>query len=177
MGAAVKTARTIMIAGALIALADAGTHAILQAAHLHFNYTKSVAVGLYRETSKQRSSYAGFCLPRTTIERAIRAGMDPIPGTCPGGVAPILKPLIEATPERPVVFSKNGFSVAGKLLPNTLPKSTSRAGMPLAHYEFGTYTRGLWAVSSFSPDSYDSRYFGPIDPASVQFYSKPVLTF
>lgn len=155
---------------ALVALA---TGPIVKASRLHFNASDSVPVGLYREVARHRGAFAGFCLPQPVLEGAVATGMQPVRGTCAGGVAPILKPLVQASEESPVVLSANGFLVAGRLVPNTAPKTRSHTGKPLAHYPFGRYTSGLWAISKFSPDSYDSRYFGPVSPAWIQFYAKP----
>jgi conjugative transfer signal peptidase TraF len=155
---------------ALVALA---TRPVVKASRLHFNYSDSVPIGLYREVARDRGLFAGFCLPDPVIEGALAAGLQPIRGTCPGGVAPILKPLVQASDESPVVLSADGFRVAGTLVPNTAPKTVSRTGKLLAHYPFGRYASGLWAISQFCPDSYDSRYFGPVSPAWIQFFAKP----
>jgi len=49
--------------------------------------------------------------------------------------------------------------------------------MPLEHYPFGVYTNGIWAVSDFNANSYDSRYFGPLAPDAIRFDAKPVWTW
>jgi type IV secretory pathway protease TraF len=88
-----------------------------------------------------------------------------------------LKPLIYASPKQPLIYDARGFSFHGKLLPNTGAKAYSRTGVPLAHYPFGAYTNGIWAVSDFNANSYDSRYFGPVAPEAIRFYAKPLLTW
>ena len=65
----------------------------------------------------------------------------------------------------------------GQLLANTVPKPYSQTGEPLSHYPFGRYTSGLWAVSTFNRNSYDSRYFGPIEPSTVLYHLTPFWTF
>jgi type IV secretory pathway protease TraF len=92
-------------------------------------------------------------------------------------LAPIMKPLIYASPGRSLTYDAHGFSFNGKLLRNTAPKPQSRIGASLEHYPFGVYTNGTWAVSDFNANSYDSRYFGPVAPDAIRFYAKPVWTW
>jgi conjugative transfer signal peptidase TraF len=144
---------------------------------LLMNYSDSVPFGLYRRVPARAASYAGFCLPGTTASGALRAGLDVVRGPCPGGLAPVLKPLIYASPKQPLIYDARGFSLDGKVLPNTAPKEHSRTGVALAHYAFGAYTNGIWAVSDFNANSYDSRYFGPVAPDDIRFYAKPLWTW
>ncbi|MBV8114271.1 MAG: S26 family signal peptidase, partial [Silvibacterium sp.] len=116
------------------------------------------------------------CLAQGAIESAIKAGLEIARGDCPTGVAPILKPVFRASAGDPIVYSEEGFFVHGALLPNTAPKKRSRTGAPLTHYPFGEYRSGLWAISDYNRDSFDSRYFGPVDSSAVRFYAKPVWT-
>jgi conjugative transfer signal peptidase TraF len=149
----------------------------IQHSGLLMNYSDSVPIGLYRRVSANAGRYAGFCLPSATATGALRAGLDVVSGPCPGGLAPVLKPVIYPSPKQPLIYDPRGFSFNGKLLPNTAPKARSRTGVPLAHYLFGTYTNGTWAVSDFNANSYDSRYFGPVAPEAIRFYAKPLLTW
>ena len=135
----------------------------IQHSGLLMNYSDSVPIGLYRRVPASMASYGGFCLPSSTATAALGAGLDVVPGACPGGLAFVLKPLIYPSPKQPLIYDARGFSCNGKLLPNTAAKEYSRTGVPLAHYAFGTYTNGIWAVSDFNANSYDSRYFGPVD--------------
>jgi conjugative transfer signal peptidase TraF len=161
----------------LVAVLYIATDELLKAARLHINFSNSVPIGLYQEAPELSGSYAGICLPTETVKRAIQAGLAIDPGSCAGGVEPILKPLFLATEASPVRYDQDGFSIDGKLLPNTAPKSRSRTSSLLAHAPFGIYRSGLWAISDFNANSFDSRYFGPVDPATIQFHAKPVLTF
>lgn len=172
-----RSKKTALLSFALIVLLYGVTDPLLKAARLHMNFSNSVPVGLYREASERAASYAGICLPTEIVQHAIHAGLAMEHGTCPGGFEPILKPLFEATETSPIRYDQNGFSIAGRLLPNTAPKSCSRLGTPLVHAPFGIYRSGLWAISAFNSSSFDSRYFGPVDPGSIQFRAKPFLTF
>jgi type IV secretory pathway protease TraF len=35
----------------------------------------------------------------------------------------------------------------------------------------------IWTVSSYSPESFDSRYFGPVPLANVRGRARPLLVF
>jgi type IV secretory pathway protease TraF len=58
-----------------------------------------------------------------------------------------------------------------------MPKPYSKTGQTLVHYPFGSYTSGLWAISNYNRDSYDSRYFGPVSTDAIRFYARPVLVY
>jgi conjugative transfer signal peptidase TraF len=161
---------------AVIVVAWIGTSLTLQAMHFRLNTSGSVPVGLYRETSDNAAAYTGFCLSLEQLRAVRRAGLELGAGECPGGVSPLLKPLVEASPMHPVTFTEHGFVIDGKLLPNTAAQSESRTHAPLSHIPFGTYTAGLWAISSYNRDSYDSRYLGPLDPSAIRFHVTPFLT-
>lgn len=161
----------------LAGLAFAGTDRLIAVSGLHCNGSDSVPLGLYRETQSTARTYAAFCLSPSVLNDAKRTGLTLRSGVCPGGVAPILKPLVSASSQHPIVFHESGFLVDGISLPHTAPKAFSSSGKPLTHIPFGTYTAGLWAISTFNPDSFDSRYFGPVDPAAIRFYATPVFTY
>ena len=172
-----RSKKTALLSFALIVFFYVVTDPLLKAVRVHINFSNSVPIGLYREASQRAGSYAAICLPTETVQHAIHAGLAIEHGTCPGGFEPILKPVFQATETSPIRYDQNGFSIDGRLLPNTAPKSRSRIGAPLAHAPFGIYRRGLWAISAFNPSSFDSRYFGPVNPALIQFRAKPFLTF
>ncbi len=143
---------------------------------LRLNTTDSVPVGWYWENSGRSGPYVGICLGEETLRPALRSGLVIGKGDCPGGLAPILKPLFHASKEQPIVFSEDGFQVNGRWLPNTRPKAVSKEGIALTHAPFGVYTDGDFAISAYNANSWDSRYFGPVDQRTILFYAKPVLT-
>ena len=106
---------------ALILMIYVGMPIILASMHLHINYTDSVPVGLYREV-RGPAEYAALCVPESVLQHAMRAGLEIMPGDCPGGVAPILKPVFRASVDRSILYGEAGFVIAGKLVPNTAPK-------------------------------------------------------
>jgi conjugative transfer signal peptidase TraF len=141
---------------------------------LRFVSTDSVPTGLYWTG---RTQLVGVCLSLDVIKSAERAGLILPKGECPNGRQTILKRLYLGAPDAPISFTQQGFIVQGKLLPNTAPKARSRKGVPLTHAEFGTYATGLWAISDYNPDSFDSRYFGPVAESQVRYFAEPFLLF
>lgn len=161
------------------ALAFAAGIALTAPFAIHFsglmlNGTDSVPVGLYRRSGV--GSYAVLCLPDGALQTAKEAGLDLSGGSCPNGSIPLLKPLYVASVSRPIEFGEAGFRIGGRFVPNTAPKPVSKTGARLQHYDFGTYREGIFAISDFSRDSYDSRYFGPVGPDTIRYYANPVWT-
>lgn len=158
----------VIALGLIVGLAPAA----LSRSTLRLNRTASEPQGLYRIASVG-SHYAGICLPQSVLATAGDAGLKVAPGECPNGSQPILKTLYRATPSTPIVLTPIGIFVSNRLLENTVPKLRSKTGAPLAHEAFGVYTSGLWAISDYNPDSFDSRYFGPVEEASVLYHLVP----
>jgi conjugative transfer signal peptidase TraF len=148
---------------------------LMTKSNLILNGTDSVPVGLYKRAPN--GAYAVFCLPIGTARIAIAAGLQIPSGPCPGEIQELIKPLVRASQAHPLVYEPTGFTVDGRLLPNTAPKRTSRTGHALEHFPFGTYTSGWWPVSSFSRDSFDARYYGPISADQIRFYASPIWTW
>ena len=154
-----------------------GAPSALRNSCLRLNYSDSVPVGLYESQPQPGAPFAGICLSADTLRAALIKGLELGHGECADGHQPILKTVYRATPESPIVLDAQGFVVAGERIPNTMPKALSKTGKRLTHYAFGTYVSGLWAISGYSRDSYDSRYFGPVPQENVRFYAKPLLVF
>ena len=86
---------------------------------------------------------------------------------------------IAARPGDSVELSATGMAVNGRLLSNTAPLVKDSAGRPLTHWPFGTYVvtpDTAWVASSYSPRSFDSRYFGPVEASQVREHVRPLLT-
>jgi conjugative transfer signal peptidase TraF len=148
-----------------------------------FNYTRSAPFGLYREQFDSEAGihdpapYVFFCpdlrWPSMQGEPNYR---DPM-RTCPDGFSPLIKPVV-AWPGDLVTVSATGVSINGRLLKNSAPIERDSKGQFLRSFPVGEYRVGpkeLWVVSSFSPRSFDSRYFGPIPLKSVHSWLRPLL--
>src|SRR5438876_5616585 len=145
---------------------------------LRFNDSPSMPIGLYVRTScESRSSLVVFCpaepIARLSVERGYRSR-----GNCPDGAEPLAKP-IAARPGDIVELSATGMAVNGRLLTNTAPLATDTARRPLSYWPFGRYVvapRTVWVASTYTPRSFDSRYFGPIEASQVREHLRPLLT-
>lgn len=148
-----------------------------------FNYTHSAPFGLYREISNPSDTphdpapYVFFCpdirWPAMKEQPNYRNPMR----TCPDGFSPLIKPVV-AWPGDTVETSAAGISVNGHLLPHTATMDRDSSGRKLHPFPAGRYQvqKGqLWVISSFSPRSFDSRYFGPIPLKSVRSWLRPFL--
>jgi conjugative transfer signal peptidase TraF len=150
-------------------------------AGLRLNDSPSMPTGLYVRTSSEsrssRSSLVVFCpaepFAQLSVERGYRSR-----GNCPDGAEPLAKP-IAARPGDLVQLSATGMAVNGRLLPNTAPLVKDSAGRPLSHWPFGRYVVApgtVWVASSYSPRSFDGRYFGPVEASEVREHVRPLLT-
>jgi conjugative transfer signal peptidase TraF len=148
-----------------------------------FNYTHSAPFGLYREQFDSEATihgpapYVFFCPDRRWSSMHGEPNYRDPMRTCPDGFSPLIKPVV-AWPGDLVSVSADGISVNGHLLKNSAPIERDSKGQQLRPFAAGEYTVGpkeLWVVSSFSPRSFDSRYFGPIPLKSVHSWLRPLL--
>jgi conjugative transfer signal peptidase TraF len=151
--------------GVLIPVAAAMlfSFAALGAARLRINTTNSLPVGLYLVTDDPHAEFVDFCPEGSIATLSATRGYRP-PGGCPDGAAPLLKPVIARVGET-VSVNDDGIRVGGRLLPNTAPRTVDSAGRPLAPWPQGLYVvspGSVWVASTYHPNSFDSRYFGPI---------------
>ena len=145
---------------------------------LRFNDSPSMPTGLYiRTSSDSDSTLAVFCpvepFAMLSVERGYRSR-----GDCSDGAEPLAKPIAARSGDT-VELSARGIVVNGWLLPNTAPLEKDTAGRPLHHWPFGRYVvpRGaMWVASSYSPRSFDSRYFGPVATSRVREHVRALLT-
>jgi conjugative transfer signal peptidase TraF len=147
-------------------------------AGLRLNDSPSMPTGLYiRASAESGASLVVFCpaepFAQLSVERGYRSR-----GNCPDGAEPLAKP-IAARPGEVVELSPRGIAVNGRTLPNTAPLVTDTAGRPLSHWPFGRYVVApgtVWVASSYTPRSFDSRYFGPVDASQVREHVRSLLT-
>jgi conjugative transfer signal peptidase TraF len=142
---------------------------------VRINTTDSLPKGLYLITREARAPLVEFC-PEGSFSTLSRVrGYRPV-GACPDGGAPLLKSVIANSGDT-VECSVNGIRVNGRLLPNTAPHNVDSAGRRLAAWPPGIYPVApgtLWVASTYHPNSFDSRYFGPISAGQVRHYLKPL---
>jgi conjugative transfer signal peptidase TraF len=154
--------------------------AVTRLAGLRLNLTGSLPVGLYVEASGEptRGTLVLVCLPPAVAAFARARGYVPRGGACPGSVVPIGKRVL-ATAGDTVAVTPTGLMLNGVPIPNSRPLGTDRKGRRLPRLAVGLYAVGhgeLWAVSSYSPFSFDSRYFGAVKVSEVQCRLRPLWT-
>jgi conjugative transfer signal peptidase TraF len=101
------------------------------------------------------------------------------PGTCSVGLEPILKVVVAGPDDLVVVSAVDGIWVNGQLVPNSLARAVDGQGRALIAVPPGRYvvpTGSVWVVNSYSADSFDSRYFGPVPLSNVSAVAWPLLT-
>jgi conjugative transfer signal peptidase TraF len=148
-----------------------GAVQIADSAGIRINHTPSLALGWWRVAPLRgplrRGQIVSFCLPDGAIIRQARARGYLGGGQCPGGIEPLLK-RVEALAGDHVVVDAAGVVVNDIHLVGTRPLETDGQGRRIAGIGPGTWIIGadaFWAGSSAHPQSFDSRYFGPV-PAS-----------
>jgi conjugative transfer signal peptidase TraF len=119
-----------------------------------------------------------FCPAEPFASLALSRGYRD-PGVCRDGGAPLLKPVVARVGDV-VAVSASGIAVNGRFLRNTMPLRMDTKGRLLTSWSPGRYTVEpgfVWVASSYSPRSFDSRYFGPVAVSSIRDRVKPLLTF
>jgi conjugative transfer signal peptidase TraF len=150
----------------------------------HWSLTDSVPPGLYRRTHAPliQGQLIAFCLPTVTAQFGWARGYlhrvpdVPLLRECPLGYQPLLKPIVglagdvvELTPDTVII---NGTS-----LTHSATVDHDSQGRPLPHLPWGRYLLApgeVWVMSTTHPNSWDSRYFGPIREEAVIATATPL---
>ncbi|WP_420404226.1 conjugative transfer signal peptidase TraF [Nisaea sp.] len=136
---------------------------------LVWNASASVAVGLYRVVSgaPERGDFVFVRLPKS-IEK-----LAAIRGYLPAGV-PLIK-RIAATAGDDVCAINGAIIVNGEIVARQ--RKADRAGRPLPRWnECRELVQGEFFLLGDAPDSFDSRYFGPVTSAQVIGRLAPLWT-
>lgn len=163
-----------------------GTLLPVRAAGLRVNDTASMPRGFWRvvaaDAPLRRGEIVVVCPPDTVpIREGVVRGYIPA-GACPGGTAPLLKP-VAAVAGDVVTVTTAGFAVDDRPVASCQPvancepllrDSTGRAlrAMPVGTYPVAPGT--IWLLSGHDPRSFDSRYFGPVPAANIQGVARPL---
>lgn len=167
----------ICTAGALVVVS---LYSICVHFGLRINTTPSVPRGIYRITDSPLSTYVAFCPKGPAAQLANQRGYRPAGDECADWHAPLIKP-VAAREGDTVTVDDRGISVNGVLLPNSAIQDRDSGGrLMYLKVPFGTYTveaGWIWAVSSYNPKSFDSRYFGPLRTKDILYHVEPFWTF
>ncbi len=151
---------------------------IASQAGLCFNGTASMPVGAYWTSPRSRltlsrGTIVQFTPPATSVfKMAIERHYF-------SSAEMLLKP-VAAIPGDIIQVSAQGIERNGRLLPNSTPLAHDSAGRPLHSFAYGSYwvqPGTVWLISSYSPKSFDSRYFGPVAIRTIQNVAQPLLTW
>ena len=149
------------------------------ASGLRLNLTSSMPVGLYVSTRGPlaHGSIVLTCLPDDVTREAMIRGYLPLGGSCPHGAMPVGKPVLALSGDT-VVVTATAIVLNGVPVPNSGSLSWDRNGRPLPVLQRGVYYVSLgelWLVSTHSPFSFDSRYFGAVKTAQIRGHVRPLL--
>jgi signal peptidase I len=122
------------------------------------------------------NSFAGLVINLTNSEATgiyLR-----IPGKPERGGMVALRPLMKhvvAVPGDVVTVTQQGTYINGQLIPHSTIPATAKGYQP---FPFGAYTLqpGQYWLLGTSPDSWDSRYIGPVPIDLIESSVEPVLT-
>lgn len=152
---------------------------------IRFNITPSLPMGIYQADFHlhpgpiQSGMLVLFCLPDSPAMRLAENRNYLGVGPCPGKTLPLLKP-VAAVAGDVVVIQDKGIAINGAGLLKNSKRLTQDAqartlpGMPNGHYTVPT--GAVWVISTYSPHSFDSRYYGAVPASSIQATVKPLIT-
>ena len=167
-------------ARAVLALPVAGVLlTVILALGLHVNLSASAPLGLYRTVVGRptRGVWVVACVsPQSAALARTRGYLGP--GPCAGGVQPVLKPVVAVAGDV-VEIGPEAVTVNGQRLPSSSSAASDSLGRQLPHVAWGRYVVAadqIWLVSTRVPNSWDSRYLGPISTAQVWSVARPVWT-
>lgn len=142
------------------------------------NLSSSMPKGIYLRqfTSISRGDIVAACLDRKFQLIALHHHYLKT-GFCDGGAEKIIKRII-AIPGDNVALSNDSIQINGNIY--FLPTQYfDRSGNPLFIYPRGTYPHsdGYWLIGSHDLNSWDSRYWGPIQSNQILWKLKPLFIF
>ncbi|AVH45666.1 conjugative transfer signal peptidase TraF [Agrobacterium tumefaciens] len=175
-GAGTRRAAVILSAATLAAFVLVAT---ALAGGFRINMTPSAPLGLWRVVPLHRlvavNDLVFICPPANGEMREARARGYLRSGSCPGGVAPLIKTVI-AVAEQHVEIDAS-VSVDGREISSSSLSSRDGKGRPLEPFASGIVPPGYVFLHSSFPGSYDSRYFGPVPASGILGLAQEVLTY
>lgn len=148
---------------------------------VRINATPSMPRGLWllaggARPEVRRSDVLVLCIPDPAVVRLGRERGYLGNGPCPDGSEPLVKPAAAVAGDR-VLVSPDGVAVNGAVLPHSAQLAADSAGRPLPRWPAGVYAvrpGEVWAVATQAPNSWDSRYWGPVPLSSVFGVARPL---
>ena len=166
---------------AILGIGIAGVLAIISAgvfAGLRVNLTPSEPLGLWRIGSLDRPVAVGdlvfVCPPPGAVTAFGLARGYFRSGTCPGGVAPLIKTVAAIAGASITVGA--AVTIDGTPLPNSQLSPKDGQDRVLTPWVGGIVPLGQLFIHSSFRASYDSRYFGPVAEVGLLGLAQPVFT-
>jgi len=150
---------------------------LLVGPHIVINHTASLPPGVYWRSrvpagGPQRGNLVVACPPTAFARFGRDAGLFDV-GEC-DGTESVLKIVVGIAGDR-VHLDTNGVLVNGRFIAGSRPLTHDGNGRLLPHIAYGTYVLGsgdIWLASP-KPQSFDSRYYGPVQ--RVLSIARPVV--
>lgn len=143
------------------------------------NLTPSEPLGLWRIVPVNRpvavNDLVFICPPETAEMLKARARGYLRSGSCPGGVAPLIKTVIAVAGQH--VEIGVSVSVDGRVVSSSSLAPRDGKGRPLTPFPSGIVPPGYVFLHSAFPGSYDSRYFGPVPISGILGLAQEVFTY
>ncbi|MGR9237133.1 conjugative transfer signal peptidase TraF (plasmid) [Rhizobium leguminosarum] len=143
------------------------------------NLTPSEPLGLWRIAPLYRPAAVNdlvfICPPDTAEMREARARGYLRSGSCPGGVAPLIKTVIAVAGQH--IEIGVSVSVDGRVVSSSSLSLRDGKGRSLTPFPSGIVPPGYVFLHSAFPGSYDSRYFGPVPISGIRGLAQEVLTY
>nr|WP_246289088.1 conjugative transfer signal peptidase TraF [Rhizobium indigoferae] len=176
MTAQQRRAAGIIFMAALVVILAIGTGFV---GGYRINLTPSEPLGLWRIVPLHRpvaiDDLVFICPPETAAMRVARVRGYLRSGSCPGGVAPLIKTVIAVAGQNAEIGAS--VSVDGRVISSSRLAPRDGKGRPLTPFPSGIVPPGYVFLHSGFSGSYDSRYFGPVPISGILGLAQKVFTY
>lgn len=175
-----RAQRTNAVALMLVAASIVGGSAAVAAiGGYRINLTPSEPLGLWRIVALDRPASTGdlvfICPPQTPAVREARERGYLRVGTCPSGIAPLIKTVVGVSGQH--VEISVGVTIDGRPVPFSDVVERDGKGRPMTPFAGGVVPAGSLFLHSPFAGSYDSRYFGPLPASGILGLAQEVITY
>jgi conjugative transfer signal peptidase TraF len=143
------------------------------------NLTPSEPLGLWRivpfDRPVARGNLVFICPPQTAVMMAARERGYLRSGTCPGGIAPLIKTVVAVAGQHVEIGA--GVTIDGRPIALSDLAERDGKGRPMTPFLGGVVPDESVFLHSPFIGSYDSRYFGPLPASGILGLAQEVLTY
>ncbi|MBZ9603374.1 conjugative transfer signal peptidase TraF [Phyllobacterium chamaecytisi] len=177
LGRAQRTHAVVLLLVTAFVVAGSAAAAIIGGYRI--NLTPSEPIGLWRIVALDRPPAPGdlvfICPPQTPgMQLARECGYLRF-GTCPGGVAPLIKTVIAVAGQHVEIGAD--VSIDGRRIAFSDLAERDGKGRPMTPWPGGVVPEESVFLHSPFRGSYDSRYFGPLPASGILGLAEQVLTY